>query len=62
MHHPTDRIVHTTANALTTELHLAPNSECVGAVELKGAICSSVGRVFALGVMGRRIDPSWWIY
>ena len=24
-----------------------------------GAICSSVVRAFAHGVMGRRIDPSW---
>ena len=25
-----------------------------------GARCSPVVRAFAHGVMGRRIDPSWW--
>ena len=24
--------------------------------------CSSVVRAFALGAMGRRIDPSWWTH
>ena len=27
-----------------------------------GARCSSVVRAFAHGVMGRRIDPSWWTH
>ena len=29
---------------------------------ITGARCSSVVRTFAHGVMGRRIDPSWWTH
>ena len=106
MHHPTDRITHTTAfvtpvmehwlewelahegsirrpiaplaNALTTELHLAPKLVCVcisiilsnASVKTSficishcsGARCSSVVREFAHGTMDRCNDPSWWAH
>ena len=29
---------------------------------LEGARCSAVIRAFAYGVLGRRIDPSWWTH
>ena len=29
---------------------------------LEGARCSAVIRALAYGVLGRRIDPSWWTH
>ena len=39
-----------------------PDVSCKDVVHffMYGARCSSVVRVFAHGVMGRRIDPTWW--
>ena len=31
-------------------------------VTAEGVRCSSVVRAFAQGVMGRRINPSWWTH
>ena len=52
------------ANALTTELHLAPHTNgvyqmCYQPKHFFAITCSSVVRAFAHGWMGRRIDPSW---
>ena len=52
------------ANALTTELHLAPSSfklsiNFVTIATTVGVRCSSVVRAFAHGAMGHQIDPSW---
>ena len=35
---------------------------CVYIRTKSGAKCSSVGRAFAHGAMGRWIDPSWWTH
>ena len=52
MHHPTDRIIHTTAFVKPVVEHWLEREVRVG------ARCSSVVGAFAHGAMGRRIDPS----
>ena len=58
MHHPTNRITHTTAFVTPVVEHWLLREQ--GALfSGGGARCSSVVRAFAHGAMGRRIDPSW---
>ena len=75
MHHPTDRITHTTAFVTPVVEHwlereIAPNLMAAfvnkqlseNTTELGGgggARCSSVVRAFAHDATDRRIDPSW---
>ena len=49
MHHPTDRITHTTAFVTPVVEHWLERE-----IQSKGVRCSSVIRAFAHGVMGRR--------
>ena len=35
---------------------------CLSLNSVQGARCSSMVRAFAHGVMGGRIDPSWWTH
>ena len=69
MHHPTDRITHTTAfvtpvvdHWLQFIQHFVQRINYVKLFVNTDARCSSVVRAFARGAMGRRIDPSWWIH
>ena len=65
MHHPTDRIAHTTAFVTPVVEHW--RKECIKFVygvsdKIRGARCSSGVRAFTYGALVRRIDPSWWIH
>ena len=51
MHHPTDRITHTTAFVTPVVEHW-----------LEREIAQCRGTVSAHGAMGNRIDPSWWTH
>ena len=73
MHHPTDRIAHTTAfvtpvveqwleREIAQWLTLDRLDEAFRVTHLEGARCSSVVRALTHGAMGRRIYPSWWTH
>ena len=69
MHHPTDRITHTTAFVTPVVEHWPEReiAQCVHHQQsvigtpsiLMRARCSSVVRAFAHGATGLRIDASW---
>ena len=58
MHHPTDKITHTTAFVTPVVEHWLERE----IAQFHPVRCSSVVRAFAHGAMGRRIDPSWWTH
>ena len=60
MHHPTDRIIHTTAFVKPVVEHWLEHLllKRVDHEQLK--VTSKPVRGFAHGMMGHRIDPSWW--
>ena len=69
MHHPTERITHTTAFVTPVVEHWLEReiAQWVGGSDmyLRGKRCSSVVRwvrAFAHGAMGRQIDPSSWTH
>ena len=73
MHHPTDRITHTTAFVKPVGEHWLLNDKNklslthtplykLAPIVNKELNIAPVVRAFAHGAMGRRIDPSWWTH
>ena len=63
MHHPTDRIAHTTAFVTPALAGKRNSSVCSPFTQTEtGARFISMVRVFTHGAMGHRIDPLWWIH